>query len=142
MINKNITILGYMDVEYQYDSIQCDYNEDPEEEIGTQHNIFYKDESGKLFKITATVECHSCPSGWCMSYNGDYLISEINELPDENFKKVIKEEVVLLTDSYEDPEDYYCPDLYADGYFKFSYNGGDGWYPSGYMEINYDKFER
>lgn len=118
MMNK-YNILGIMPVEKSFNgkNIPC-------------WNIFLET-NNKIYLVELFSEEGRCPSGWTTASWGHNDFSEYTCALPKVLIKPKKNISIMYTD------DINC----FNEVFECNYNGGDSWYPRGYIKINRDLFK-
>lgn len=120
----------------------CDFTYkkiEDEEYVLMCEDIFHIDEYGKeyhnKYEITLRSEYGECGSGWTTASYGFVDIKPVNNFRPWNYKP--KQQIILENISIKEmnSSDFSCE------YFQWSYDGGDGYYPTGYVDINMTCFE-
>lgn len=81
----------------------------------------------KYYCLTLQVNTRPCPSGYC---NCEYGEAKLVKTPDSGSLSHITTGVIY----YQDFPTYCCP------WFEYSYDGGNIYYPEGYVKINFEMF--
>lgn len=120
----------------------CDFTYEKiedEEYVLMCEDIFHIDEYGKeyhnKYEITLRSEYGVCASGWTTASYGFVDIKPVNNFRPWNYKP--KQRIILENISIKEMN---SPDFSCE-YFQWSYDGGDRWYPTGYVEVNMTCFE-
>lgn len=95
------------------------------------------------FELTLRESYGMCPSGWTTASWGECSIITVSNF--RPFSHVPVKEIVLDGDIIEYNEDYSMYEIgdinEAADVFDYSYDGGDGWYPNGYVSVNMELFK-
>ena len=120
----------------------CDFTYkkiEDEEYVLMCEDIFHIDEYGKeyhnKYEITLRSEYGVCASAWTTASYGFVDIKPVNNFRPWNYKP--KQQIILENISIKEMN---SPDFSCE-YFQWSYDGGDGYYPTGYVEVNMACFE-
>ena len=120
----------------------CDFTYEKiedEEYVLMCEDIFHINEYGEEFhnkyEITLRSEYGECGSGWTTASYGFADIEPVDNFRPWNYKP--KQQIILENISIKEMN---SPDFSCE-YFQWSYDGGDGYYPTGYVEVNMDYFE-
>lgn len=130
---------------------QSAFDEEPEENVRyvifvkktvTQGNSYQTLSNDEYFSITLDTMYGWCGSGYTTASTGDIFIEYINSenigpLTHVPVDKDLKLEKVMMDKSEEFWDLDICTNL-----FKVSYDGGDGYYPSGYADVNKEMFKK
>ena len=95
----------------------------------------YGEEYHNKYEITLRSEYGMCGSGWTTASYGFVYIEPVNNFRPWNYKpkqRIILENISIKEMNYSD---FSCE------YFQWSYDGGDEYYPTGYVEVNMACFE-
>lgn len=97
------------------------------------------------FELTLRESYGMCPSGWTTASWGICDIVAVSNF--RPFSHVPIKEIILDDDIIEYNEDYRMYEInevmggiHTD-VFDYSYDGGDGWYPNGYVSVNMELFK-
>ena len=120
----------------------CDFTYkkiEDEEYVLMCEDIFHIDEYGKeyhnKYEITLRSEYGECGSGWTTASYGFADIKPVNNFRPWNYKP--KQQIILENISIKEMN---FPDFSCE-YFQWSYDGGDRYYPTGYVDVNMTCFE-
>ena len=120
----------------------CDFTYkkiEDEEYVLMCEDIYHIDEYGKeyhnKYEITLRSEYGECGSGWTTASYGLVNIKPVNNFRPWNYKP--KQQMVLENISIKEMD---FPDFSCE-YFEWSYDGGDRYYPTGYIEVDLTYFE-
>ena len=120
----------------------CDFTYEKiedEEYVLMCEDIYHIDEYGKeyhnKYEITLRSEYGECGSGWTTASYGFADIEPVDNFRPWNYKP--KQQIILENISIKEMN---SPDFSCE-YFQWSYDGGDRYYPTGYVEVNMTYFE-
>ena len=120
----------------------CDFTYEKiedEEYVLMCEDIFHIDEYGKeyhnKYEITLRSEYGECGSGWTTASYGFADIKLVNNFRPWNYKP--KQQIIFENISIKEMD---SPDFSCE-YFRWSYDGGDRYYPTGYVDVNLNCFE-
>ena len=120
----------------------CDFTYEKiedEEYVLMCEDIYHIDEYGKeyhnKYEITLRSEYGECGSGWTTASYGFADIEPVDNFRPWNYKP--KQQIILENISIKEMN---SPDVSCE-YFQWSYDGGDRYYPTGYVEVNMTYFE-
>ena len=120
----------------------CDFTYEKiedEEYVLMCEDIYHIDEYGKeyhnKYEITLRSEYGECGSGWTTASYGFADIEPVDNFRPWNYKP--KQQIILENISIKEMN---SPDFSCE-YFQWSYDGGDRYYPTGYVEVDMDYFE-
>lgn len=120
----------------------CDFTYEKiedEEYVLMCEDIYHIDKYGKeyhhKYEITLRNEYGECGSGWTTASYGFVDMELVNNFRPWNYKP--KQRIILENISIKemDSSDFSCE------YFQWSYDGGDGYYPTGYVDVDMNYFE-
>ena len=95
----------------------------------------YGKEYHRKYEITLRNGYGECGSGWTTASYGFVDIKPVNNFRPWNYKP--KQQIILENISIKEMN---SPDFSCE-YFRWSYDGGDGYYPTGYVDVNLNCFE-
>ena len=130
---KEFLVLGLRDEIYkgvQVDGHNCDFKYTDVDKI--RHVILLKTLCGEKYELSLWEEEGECGSGWCTASFGYCELKEVTNFAGKTHK-IISEQKVIFDESASDIE----TDV-----FTYCDDGGDGYYPSGYVWVNYELFEK
>ena len=120
----------------------CDFTYEKiedEEYVLMCEDIYHIDEYGKeyhnKYEITLRSEYGECGSGWTTASYGFVDIEPVDNFCPWNYKP--KQRIILENISIKEMN---SPDFSCE-YFQWSYDGGDRYYPTGYVEVDMTCFE-
>ena len=120
----------------------CDFTYEKiedEEYVLMCEDIFHINEYGEeyhnKYEITLRSEYGECGSGWTTASYGFADIEPVDNFRPWNYKP--KQQIILENISIKEMN---SPDFSCE-YFQWSYDGGDRYYPTGYIEIDLTCFE-
>ena len=120
----------------------CDFTYEKiedEEYVLMCEDIFHINEYGEeyhnKYEITLRSEYGECGSGWTTASYGFADIEPVDNFRPWNYKP--KQQIILENISIKEMN---SPDFSCE-YFQWSYDGGDRWYPTGYVEVDMNYFE-
>lgn len=120
----------------------CDFTYgkiEDEEYVLMCEDIYHIDEYGKeyhnKYEITLRSEYGECGSGWTTASYGFADIKPVNNFRPWNYKP--KQQIILENISIKEMNYSY----FSCEYFQWSYDGGDEYYPTGYVDVNLSCFE-
>ena len=130
---KEFLVLGLRDEIYkgvQVDGHNCDFEYTDVDKI--RHVILLKTLCGEKYELYLWEEEGECGSGWCTASFGYCELKEVTNFAGKTHK-IISEQKVVFDESASDikTDVFVCID-----------DGGDGYYPSGYVWVNYELFEK
>ena len=104
----------------------------------SKYCFYFKDQGADECYVLKLWEDNSeeCYSGWATATLGKSRFKKIAKLP-ENFDYIPKHESSLDIEIFKSNEDDEM-DVHND-YFEFSSTGGDTYYPSGYVRIDFEQ---
>ncbi len=119
--------------------IFIDYNDREEENYQNIKWIFYGINSSDKQKVQITIwETEGdCYSGYCGASWGNIEIVDINDFGGYTHKP-IKE--INIPDDLGETTNSWDEKVIENEIFEVDYDGGDGYYPSGYVKVNEDLF--
>lgn len=94
--------------------------------------LMVEQDTAKKVELTLWQEDGECGSGWCTATFGCYSWDTVNNFAGKHYTCDFN---LDITERELDCEDEITTEL-----FKFSGNGGCGYYPSGYYDVFMDKF--
>lgn len=97
-----------------------------------KHIICAKDENNKKYEIVLSEDQGVCGSGWTTASWGHIELNEVERFNGFTHKPVKPLEIPAINDE----KDYIDNDV-----FHLSYDGGDGYYPSGYYSVDMSLFK-
>jgi hypothetical protein len=89
-------------------------------------------EDGTKIEITLSEEYGECGSGWTTASWGNINIKEVDKFNGYTYRPI---KPLIIDDFNEDADDI------DNEVFGVSYDGGDGYYPCGYYNVNMDLFK-
>lgn len=95
----------------------------------------YGEEYHHKYEITLRSEYGECGSGWTTASYGFADIEPVDNFRPWNYKP--KQQIILENISIKEMN---SPDFSCE-YFQWSYDGGDRYYPTGYVEVDMNYFE-
>ena len=95
----------------------------------------YGKEYHRKYEITLRNGYGECGSGWTTASYGFVDIKPVNNFRPWNYKP--KQQIILENISIKEMD---SPDFSCE-YFRWSYDGGDEYYPTGYVDVNLSCFE-
>lgn len=95
----------------------------------------YGEEYHNKYEITLRSEYGECGSGWTTASYGFADIEPVDNFRPWNYKP--KQQIILENISIKEMN---SPDFSCE-YFQWSYDGGDRYYPTGYVEVDMNYFE-
>lgn len=95
----------------------------------------YGKEYHRKYEITLRDGYGECGSGWTTASYGFVDIKPVNNFRPWNYKP--KQQIILENISIKEMD---SPDFSCE-YFRWSYDGGDEYYPTGYVDVNLSCFE-
>lgn len=120
----------------------CDFTYEKiedEEYVLMCEDIYHIDKYGKeyhdKYEITLRSEYGECGSGWTTASYGFADIEPVDNFRPWNYKP--KQQIILENISIKEMN---SPDFSCE-YFQWSYDGGDRYYPTGYVEVDMNYFE-
>ena len=120
----------------------CDFTYEKiedEEYVLMCEDIFHINEYGEeyhnKYEITLRSEYGECGSGWTTASYGFADIEPVDNFRPWNYKP--KQQIILENISIKEMN---SPDFSCE-YFQWSYDGGDRYYPTGYVEVDMNYFE-
>ena len=120
----------------------CDFTYEKiedEEYVLMCEDIFHINEYGEeyhnKYEITLRSEYGECGSGWTTASYGFADIEPVDNFRPWNYKA--KQQIILENISIKEMN---SPDFSCE-YFQWSYDGGDRYYPTGYVEVDMTYFE-
>ena len=120
----------------------CDFTYEKiedEEYVLMCEDIFHINEYGEeyhnKYEITLRSEYGECGSGWTTASYGFADIEPVDNFRPWNYKP--KQQIILENINIKEMN---SPDFSCE-YFQWSYDGGDRYYPTGYVEVDMNYFE-
>jgi len=130
---KEFLVLGLRDEIYkgkQVDGHNCDFEYTDVDKVC--HVILLKTPYGEKYELSLWDEDGECGSGWCTASFGYCELKEVTNFAGKTHK-ITSEQKVVFDESALDIKT---------GVFTYSEDGGDGYYPSGHVWVNYELFEK
>ncbi len=130
---KELIVVGMRDEIYQGKEVtghNCNFEYAFVDKI--QHVLLLKTHYNQKYELSLWEEEDECGSGWCTASFGYYELKEVTNFAGKTHK-IISEQKVVFDES--------ASDIKTD-VFACIEDGGDGYYPSGYVEVNYELFEK
>ena len=130
---KEFLVLGLRDEIYkgeQVDGHNCDFEYTDVDKV--RHVILLKTPYGEKYELSLWDEEGECGSGWCTASFGYYELKKVTNFAGKTHK-IISEQKVVFDES--------ASDIKTD-VFACIEEGGDSYYPSGYVGVNYELFEK
>ena len=118
----------------------CDFIRYRDKDI--EYELFIQDTKYNLHKITFIVTYSKCYSGWTKASWCDFMIEQVNNkgsvthVPKKYIETKFLNYIIKKDKSFIDDDD-----IYKDDIIEYSYDGGDRYYPNGYIYINLDYFK-
>ena len=124
------TILGVRTEDYQGIEVHgnnCDFHR---VETKLTRYIIGLSEDGKIYELVLNYEFGECGSGWTTA---TWVHAHVRPVDTFKARSVYKISEFINFDCEEDaPEDFYCRS------FRYSFDGGDSYYPGGFLDLNLD----
>ena len=130
---KELIVVGMRDEIYQGKEVtghNCDFEYAFVDKI--RHVLLLKTHYNQKYELILWEEDGECGSGWCTASFGYCELKEVTNFAGKTHK-IISEQKVVFDESALDIETEV---------FTYSDEGGDGYYPSGHVWVNYELFEK
>lgn len=130
---KELIVVGMRDEIYQGEEVtghNCDFEYAFVDKI--RHVLLLKTHCNQKYELSLWEEEGECGSGWCTASLGYYELKKVTNFAGKTHK-IISEQKVVFDES--------ASDIKTD-VFACIEDGEDSYYPSGYVEVNYELFEK
>lgn len=130
---KELIVVGLRDEIYQGEEVtghNCNFEYTFVDKI--RHVLLLKTHYNKKYELHLWEEEGECSSGWCTASFGYCELKEVSNFAGKTHKIISEQKVVFDETSMNIETDV----------FTYSDSGGDSYYPSGHVWVNYDLFEK
>lgn len=99
--------------------------------------LFLRNEVGSFYELSLEESYGECGSGWTTASWGHAQLERVYHIGPFGYKPK-----QIYTFELEEKNGKFDTEEYVGNVFSFSYDGGDKWYPSGWANVDLDKFEK